>query len=77
MRKNQLARIVLLAQGIGAVFFAVFWAAYSFALPSNSVLSGEPVFKITLSIFGGLFLLLTVVLLVFSFVVKRRKDNMQ
>ncbi len=75
MNKNQLSKVVLLTQGIGAVFFAVFWLAYSFALPSTSVRSGEPVFKIPLSIFGGLFLLLTFVLLVASFVMKRRINN--
>ena len=77
LKKNQLDRFVLLAQGIGAVFFAVFWAAYSFALPSTRVLSGEPIFKIPLSAFGGLFLLLTVVLLVFSFVINRRVNKTQ
>ena len=75
MTINQVAKIVLLTQGLGAVFFAIFWMAYSFALPSTDVLSGEPVFKIPLSIFGGLFLLLTVVLLAISFVVKRRKNT--
>ena len=78
MNNNQVSKVVLLTQGLGAVFFAVFWLAYSFALPSTSVRSGEPVFKIPLSIFGGLFLLLTFLLLLASFVVKRRKkDNPQ
>ena len=78
MNNNQVSKIMLLTQGFGAAFFAVFWLAYSFALPSTNVLSGEPVFKIPLSIFGGLFLLLTFILLVTSFVVeRRRKDNPQ
>jgi hypothetical protein len=67
--------LVLLTQGIGAVFFAVFWASYAFALPSNRVLHGEPVFKIPISIFGGLFVLLTIVLLLLSFVWMRSKNN--
>jgi hypothetical protein len=73
MKRNQIAWLVLLTQGLGAVFFAVFWTSYAFALPSNRVLHGEPVFKIPISIFGGLFVLFTIVLLVLSFVWNRRK----
>jgi hypothetical protein len=74
MRRNQLAWLVLLTQGIGAVFFTVFWASYAFALPSNNVLHGEPVYKIPISIFGGLFILLTITLLVLSFIWYRRNN---
>ncbi len=73
MIRKQFAWLVLLAQGVGAVFFAVFWASYAFALPSNRVLHGEPVFKIPISVFGGLFILLVIVLLVLSFAWNRRK----
>ena len=75
MTINQVAKMVLLTQGFGAVFFAVFWIAYSFALPSTDVLSGEPVFKIPLSIFGGLFFLLTVILMGLSFAMRRKKNT--
>jgi hypothetical protein len=74
LKANQLGRIVLLTQGVGIIFFAVFWASYAFALPSNRVLHGEAVFKIPISIFGGLFVILTIVLLVLSFVWNRRKQ---
>lgn len=61
-------KILLLysVQGIGAVFVAVFSAAYLFALPLMRVLHGEPVFKLLLSLFGGLFLTLTVLSAVLS-----------
>jgi len=59
-----------LTQGIGAIFFAVFLASYALALPSNQVLHGQPIFRIPLSIFGGLFLALTAVAIVFSFITK-------
>jgi hypothetical protein len=59
-----------LTQGIGAIFFAVFLASYALALPSNQVLHGQPIFRIPLSIFGGLFLTLTAVAIVFSFITK-------
>jgi hypothetical protein len=75
LRKDQLNILVLLTQGLGAVFFAVFWAAYFFALPSINVLSGEPFFKISLSVFGGLFLLLTIVLVTYSVTVNWRKSK--
>jgi hypothetical protein len=77
LRKDQLRALVLLTQGLGAVFFAVFWAAYFFALPSINVLSGEPTFKVLLSVFGGFFLLLTIVLFVYSAAVNRRKSKTQ
>ena len=74
VKRNQLAQFVMLTQGIGAVFFAVFVASYAFALPSNHVLHGELVYKIPISIFGGLFILLTIILLALSFILYRRKD---
>jgi hypothetical protein len=70
LKRNQLAQFVFLAQGIGAIFYAVFIASYALALPSNRVLHGEPVFRIPLSIFGGLFLILLVLALILSFLVK-------
>jgi len=59
-----------LTQGIGAIFFAVFLASYALALPSNQVLHGEPIFRTTLSIFGGLFLALTAIAILLSFITK-------
>ena len=70
MKRNHLVRFAFLTQGIGAIFFAVFLASYALALPSNQVLHGQPIFRIPLSIFGGLFLALTAVAIVFSFITK-------
>lgn len=75
MKKNQLAMLVLLAQGIGAIFYAFFLSSYALALPSNQVLHGEPIFRIPLSIFGGLFLLSIVMLLLLSFKVKSEEQS--
>jgi RsiW-degrading membrane proteinase PrsW (M82 family) len=75
LRKDQLRTLVLLTQGLGAVFFAVFWSAYFLALPSTNVLSGEPIFKLLLSVFSGLFLLLTIALVLYSAVVNRGKSK--
>jgi hypothetical protein len=73
LKRKQLAAFVFLAQGIGAIFYAVFLASYALALPSNQVLHDLPVFRIPLSIFGGLFILSTVILLLLSFLKKPRE----
>jgi hypothetical protein len=70
MKKILLDRFVYFTQGLGAATFAVFIASYALALPSNRVLHGEPIFRIPLSIFGGLFIAATVVLPVLCFKVK-------
>jgi hypothetical protein len=59
-----------LTQGVGVIFFAVFLASYALALPSNKVLHGQPVFRMPLSIFGGLFLALVAMSLIVSIIVK-------
>jgi len=70
LKRNKLARLVLLTQGIGAIFCAIFLASYALALPSNQVLHGQPIFRIPLSIFGGLFLALIAISVVLSIIVK-------
>ena len=70
MKRNNLVRFAFLTQAVGAIFFAVFLASYALALPSNKVLHGEPIFRTSLSIFGGLFLILVAVAVVLSIVVK-------
>ena len=70
MNTKQLAIFLFVAQGIGAIFYAVFSAAYILAIPSINVLSGEPVFKWPLTVFGVLFVILILVSLVVSFVYK-------
>jgi hypothetical protein len=74
LKRNQLAWLVLLTQGIGAIAYAVFIASYALALPSNQVLHGEPIFRIPLSIFGGLYILLTVTALIISFIAKPKQQ---
>jgi len=75
LKRNQLSWLVFLIQGIGATAYAVFIASYALALPSNQVLHGEPNFRIPLSIFGGLFILLTVTALVISFIAKPKEQS--
>jgi hypothetical protein len=48
-------------QVIGATFYAILLAAYVLPFPSMQVLIGEPLFRSLLSVFGGLFLVSTLV----------------
>ena len=57
-------------QGVGAIFVAVFLAAFLFSIPTTSVLHGQPVYHYLLAAFGGVFLILVLASLVLSFVVK-------
>jgi hypothetical protein len=70
LNANQLAALLFITQGTGAVFFAVFSAAYILAIPSIKVLSAEPVFKWPLTAFGVLFVILISVSLLVSAVYK-------
>jgi len=70
LKRNHLMRLVFFTQGTGAAFFAVFLASYALALPSNQVLHGQPIFRIPLSTFGALFLVLTAISLVLSIIIK-------
>jgi hypothetical protein len=74
MNGNLVKNVLLMTQGIGAVFFFVFLASYAGALPSNRVLHAEPVFHIPISIFGAIFLALTIALLVAAFALKRKNS---
>ena len=70
MKRKNLVRLVFLTQAIGAIVVTVFLASYALALPSNLVLHGEPIFRIPLQIFGGLFLALIAITVVLSFIIK-------
>ena len=70
MKRKQLNLLLFGVQGIGLIFYGIFTAAYMLALPSNRVLSGEPVFHLLLSVFGGLFVLLIIISVMLSIKVK-------
>jgi hypothetical protein len=60
------------AQGVGAIFAGIFLAAYLGGLPSTAVLHSEPAFRVPLSIFGAV--LLVMVLSAFVLAVLSKKD---
>ena len=53
------------------MFYGIFLAAFYLTLPSNETLIGDPMFRLSLSIFGGLFLILIIGSLVASVIVKQ------
>jgi hypothetical protein len=68
---------VLLSQGVGLVFFVIFVAAYFGGMPSSGNLIGNSTFRTTLSIFGGLFLILIVGNLFAAALMKQKKLKTQ
>jgi hypothetical protein len=71
IKKKWLNSFLYSAQAIGAVFYAVFSAAYILSIPSTKVLTGDPIFHSLLLIFGGLFLILIISALVLFTLVKQ------
>ena len=73
---NKLTRILLFTlEGVGAVFVGIFLAAYlggMFMNPSTTVLHSEPVFKIPLTIFGAILLVLILAVVVFAALKKKQ-----
>lgn len=59
---------------MGAVFVAVFLAAYLGGLPTTKVLHSEPVFRWLLLIFGALFLILIFVVAIVSVLSRDKKQ---
>jgi hypothetical protein len=74
LKNRQSNRLVFLVQGVGAVFVCFFLGAYFFSLPSDGVLHSEPFFRIPLQIFSGVFLVLILVVAIFSLLRKSKSD---
>jgi hypothetical protein len=71
MKTPQIA-LVFLTQTVGVVFFLIFLAAFYVPMPSNETLIGDPSYRNPLSIFGAIFLALTVIVVVVAYVGKRK-----
>jgi hypothetical protein len=69
-KRKHLNLFIFAAQGIGSAFYGIFSAAYILPLPSTQVLSGEPIFRLLLSIFEGLFIICILIGLVLSVITK-------
>lgn len=65
-------KLLYATQCIGAVFVAVFLAAYLGGLPSTDVLHSEPIFRIPLIIFGTTLLLLILAIVIMAAYLRKR-----
>lgn len=71
---NHATKLLYASQGVGAVFVAVFLAAYLGGLPSTNVLHSEPAFRIPLIIIGaGLLVLILATVIMAAYLRKRQK----
>ena len=66
MERNdkQIKNLLLITEGVGAVFVGIFLAAYLAGLPTTAVLHSELAFRIPLAIFGLLLIFLVLSCLV-------------
>jgi hypothetical protein len=69
---GQTSKLLYAVQGVGAVFAAVFLAAYLGGLPTTNVLHSEPVFRWLLLIFGALLLILILAVVIVSVLFKAK-----
>ncbi len=58
-------------EGVGIVFTAVFLVAYLGGLPTTVVLHSEPAFRLTLTVLGVAFLVLTLATIILAAIKKR------
>jgi hypothetical protein len=72
MKNQPLTSLVALAQIVGVVFFGIFLAAFYLPMPSNDTLIGEANFRTPMSIFGIIFIALTLIALLVSYAIKRK-----
>ena len=71
LNDKRVTQFLYAAQGVGAVFVALFLGAYLGGLPSTAVLHSAPVFRIPLAVIGAVFLILVLAILVAAFLVKK------
>jgi hypothetical protein len=75
LKTKPLNLYIIVIQIVGVVFYAFFSAAYILAIPSINVLSGEPIFKVPLTVFGILFVALILASIVLS-IAKNKKSSL-
>ena len=70
--------MLLAVQGVGAVFAGIFLAAYlggMFMTPSTTVLHSEPAFRIPLTVFGIVLLVLILATVVLRLLQRKRNNQ--
>ena len=74
LNNKQITNFLLAVQCVGAVFVGIFLAAYlggMFMTPSTTVLHSEPAFRIPLTIFGIVLLVLVLATVVLAGISKK------
>ncbi|HKM60482.1 MAG TPA: hypothetical protein VJY36_06385 [Candidatus Bathyarchaeia archaeon] len=66
LSKKQLYPFLFFIEGLGIIFYAVFSAAYYIPVPSTKVLIGEAIFKIPITVFGLLYFISIILIIIFS-----------
>lgn len=69
---KQINAFLFAAQGVGAVFVGIFLAAYLAGLPSTAVFHSEPAFRIPLTIFGAVLLVIVLSAAVLAVLSKKK-----
>jgi hypothetical protein len=73
--KKQLNPFLFVIEGLGIIFYAIFSAAYYIPIPSTKVLIGEAIFKIPITIFGLLYFISTILIIILSVTNTRQKEK--
>jgi hypothetical protein len=58
LNDKRISNFLFAAQGVGAIFVGIFLVAYLGGLPSTNVLHNQAAFRISLAVFGIVFLVL-------------------
>jgi len=75
LSRKQLNTLLFITEGLGITFYAILSGAYYWAIPSTKVLTGEPVFKIPITIFGLLYFISVIIIILLSIVKKPKKTE--
>jgi cytochrome c biogenesis protein CcdA len=72
LNDKQISKLLLAFEGIGAIFLGVFLLAYLMGVPSYVVYHSEPTFRMILSVFGGLLIILILIAFIASTLKKKK-----
>ncbi len=66
LNRKQLTIFLFIIEGLGVTFYAILSAAYYAVIPSTKVLTGEAIFHIPITIFGLLYFIATIIVVLVS-----------
>jgi hypothetical protein len=71
LSEKQIDAFLFITQGVGFVFVGIFSAAYLAGIPTTIVFHSEPAFRIPLTIFGAVLLIMVLSALVLAVLSKK------